>query len=100
MEELDGAKSLFCFNSDHQGGHFLGVNFFPGKKKGGGGIAFHLVEIFAINEWKLKRSILNRIKYQAVNREIKGSNSLLKHFSYVTLLRTILINANKIPFTR
>ena len=37
MEELDGAKSLFCFNSDHQGGHFLGVNFFPGKKKGGGG---------------------------------------------------------------
>ena len=53
MEELDGAKSLFCFNSDHQGGHFLGVNFFPGKKKGGwegGGIAFHLVEIFAINE--------------------------------------------------
>ena len=37
MEELDGAKSLFCFNSDHQGGHFLGVNFFLGKKNRGGG---------------------------------------------------------------
>ena len=66
--------------------------------------AFHLVEIFAVKEWKLKRSILNRLWYQAVNCEIKRSNcfynSLLKHFSYVTFLRTTIIHANKIPFTR
>ena len=28
--------------------------------------AFHLVEIFAINEWKLKRSILNQLKYKKI----------------------------------
>ena len=38
---------------------------------------FHLVEIFAINEWKLKRSILNRLKYQTVNCEIKRSNCVM-----------------------
>ena len=58
---------------------------------------FHLVEIFAINEWKLKRSILNRLKYKKIKL---WSNSLLEHFSYVTFLRTILINASKILLTR
>ena len=53
--------------------------------------AFHLVEIFAINEWKLKRSILNRLKYKKIKL---CHNSLLKHFSYVTFWRTILINTS------
>ena len=61
------------------------------------GCASHLVEIFAINEWKLKRSILNRLKYEKIKL---CYSSLLKHFSHVTFLRTILINANKIHFTR
>ena len=52
---------------------------------------FHLVEIFAINEWKLKRSILNRLKYKKIKL---WSNSLLEHFSYVTFLKTIVINVN------
>ena len=38
---------------------------------------FHLVEIFAINEWKLKRLILNRLKYQVANCEIKRSNCVI-----------------------
>ena len=59
--------------------------------------AYHFVEMFAINEWKLKRSILNRLRYKKIKL---WSNSLLEHFSYVTFLRTILINASKILLTR
>ena len=57
---------------------------------------FHLVEIFSVNEWKLKRSILNPLKYKKIKL---CYSSLLKHFSYVTFLRTILINAirNALP---
>ena len=58
---------------------------------------FHLLKIFAINEWKLKRSILNRLKYKKVKL---WSNFLLEHFSHVTFLWTALINASKILFTR
>ena len=51
---------------------------------GGGGYAFHfvekyhLVEIFAINERKLKRSILNLLTYKKIKL---CYNSLMKHFS-------------------
>ena len=47
-----------------------------------------------MNERKVERSILNQSKY----KKIKLCYSYpLKHFSYVTFLRTTLINANKNP---
>ena len=47
-----------------------------------------------MNEWKVKRSILNRSKY----KKIKLCYSYpLKHFPYVTFLGKILINDNNNP---
>ena len=41
-------------------------SFYPDFKYGMEVRAFHLVEIFSINEWKLKRSILNWLKYKKI----------------------------------
>ena len=45
---------------------------------------------------KIERSILNRLKYKKIKL---CYSSPLKHFSYITFRRTILVNANKIRLT-
>ena len=45
----------------------------------------------------MKISILNRLKYKNIKL---WSNFLLEQFSYVTFLRTILINVSKMRLTR
>ena len=46
---------------------------------------FHLMEIFAINEWKLERSILNRLKYKKIKLCYNSSVETFFHCSICSI---------------